>query len=164
MCICFMWGGGSFYSLKEVSCFMYFRKHHMQLPPGAFSAPPEKGGAEWNWGWCACTMGAAAPWASPLTTTLLWWVASWTRMSWNHLNYKSTSTKTIAGAIKFSHLSTYIYPSSPWNHEGFQTNQPTSQDCTWFNTTHHLLQHFTNSLWQLTYIAIWISYYKPSLK
>jgi hypothetical protein len=84
-------------------------------------------------------------------------------MSRNRSNYKSTSIKTIVGTIKFLHLSTYN-PGSPRNHEGFQTNQPTSQDRTWFNTTHHLLQHFTSSLRQLTYIGVQISYYKPSLK
>jgi hypothetical protein len=50
-------------------------------------------------------------------------------VSQNLLNYKSTRTKTITGAVKFPHLSTYG-TGGPRNHEGFQTNQPTSQDRT----------------------------------
>jgi hypothetical protein len=58
----------------------YFRKHHMQPPPCALNALPEQGGLRQRWGWCARTMGAAAPWASPMATVLLWWAAGWARM------------------------------------------------------------------------------------
>jgi hypothetical protein len=44
-------------------------------------------------------------------------------LSWNHPNYKSTSTKTITEVIKFSHLSPYN-SGSPTKSRGI-LNQPT---------------------------------------
>jgi hypothetical protein len=51
--------GVFFYSLEEVGCFMYFRKHHMQPPPRALNTPLEKGGTKRSWG------GAPTPWMRP---------------------------------------------------------------------------------------------------
>ena len=73
--------GASFYILRMVSLLRYFRKHRMQPPPRALIAPLEQGWVERSWVWCAYTMGVAAPWASPLTTTLLRWVAGWAWMA-----------------------------------------------------------------------------------
>jgi hypothetical protein len=53
-------------------------------------------------------------------TTHLSGECSWGRLSQNRPNYKSTSPKTIAEAIKFLNLSKYN-SGSPQNHEGFQT-------------------------------------------
>jgi hypothetical protein len=80
-------------------------------------------------------------------------------MSWNRPNYKSTSPKTIAEAIKFSNLSPYN-SGSPWNHEGFQTKpRATKIVVIQHNTTLVITVHKL-----LSYIRVWIIYYKTKVK
>jgi hypothetical protein len=60
------------YRVEEVGLHVILGKYPMQPPPCALNAPPKQGGVGRSWGWCA-----RVPWANPLATTLLWWVAGW---------------------------------------------------------------------------------------